>query len=41
MSGAELLDITTGNTTDRKSAIVKAMSEKNWDKVKELLNQRH
>lgn len=41
MSGAELLDITTGNSTERKSAIVKAMSEKDWDKAKELLNQRH
>jgi len=41
ISGAEILDVTSGNPTERKSAIVKAMSEKDWDKAKELLRQRH
>lgn len=41
MSGAELLDIVHGSRTERKDAIVKAMSEKNWDEAKELLKQRH
>ena len=41
MTGVELLDITHGQPTERKTAIVKAMSEKDWDKAKQLLRQRH
>ncbi len=41
MTGAELLDITTGQPTERKKAIMEAMVQKDWDKAKQLLKQRH
>ncbi len=41
MTGAELLDIVDGPQTDRKQAIIAAMTDKDWDTAKALLAQRH
>jgi hypothetical protein len=41
VSAAEFQDIVLGERTERKEAIMQAMSEKNWEKAKGLLKQRN
>lgn len=41
VSAAEFQDIVLGERTERKEAIMQAMTEKNWEKAKELLKQRN
>jgi hypothetical protein len=40
ISGAELADLFQGQSTDRKTEILRALSEKDYDKAKKLLEQR-
>jgi len=41
MSGAEILDLVEGPVTERKEALVQAISEKDWETARRLLKQRH
>jgi len=41
MSPDEILDVVDGPRTERKEALVKAISEKDWETARRLLKQRH
>lgn len=41
MSAAKIVDLVDGPQTERKRALVKAISEKDWENARRLLKQRH